>query len=367
MSRPVVAIALSAAKRAEMLADRDLARLATIAVVEIEAFEGLEAQMLSTDSNHDLEQRLLELAAPADALIVAPGSPRVDAAVFDGAPQLRFVGELEGDRFYTRIDVNEAAERGITVIDTSHGSSDPVAEWGLALAILGLRDGPRLIRALHDHELVRRGHSHPGGVTNRELSGKRVGLIGFGHIAWRLVELLRPFGVDVTACDPYVPRELGAALGVTFGPLEAVFARSDVVICLAPLTPATRGLVQEHHLRSLADGSVFVNVSRGAVVDKAALEAVARDGRVVFCLDVFDPEPIPTDDPLRDLPNVLLTPHIAGVTEESRRRFFALMVDELERHFNGLESRSQTTPRMLAGRHSPPPLTIAEDHQEATR
>jgi phosphoglycerate dehydrogenase-like enzyme len=167
-------------------------------------------------------------------------------------------------------------------------------------------------------------------------------MIGFGHIARRLTGLLRPFGADIVAFDPYVPRELGEAYGVTFGTLDAVMRR-DVVFCLLPLTPGTARLIGAGELELLRPGSVFVNVSRGAVVDSGALIARLKRGDVIAGLDVFDPEPLPVDSPIIDLPNVFLSPHIGGVTEESRRRFFELMVDEIIRHLSGLEPLTELT------------------------
>jgi phosphoglycerate dehydrogenase-like enzyme len=348
---PVVTVVLHPRVREDMLAPADLDRLGDLADVRVAEFDGPVG--LQPDAAVDAEQeaRLAELAASSDALVVAHGCPRVTEAVFAGAPSLRFVGELEGDRFFGRIDTAAAERHGVTVVDTTHGSSWPVAEWALALAILGRRDAGRVIRALYAHEHVDTGgHGAPQRLVHGELSGATIGLIGFGHIAWRLVELLRPFDVEVLAHDPYAPRELAEPCGVTFAPLDAVFGTADVVICLAPLTPGTRGLIGADQLGLLRPGAVFVNVSRGAVVQSEALLDSAREDRVVFCLDVFDPEPIPTDHPIRDLPNVLLTPHIAGTTVESRRRFFTLMVDELIRHLAGTEPRAQVTSRVLAGR-----------------
>jgi phosphoglycerate dehydrogenase-like enzyme len=352
--RPVVAIAIHPALRDEMLGGRDLERLASLATVHVEEFEAPFNIQDEPAYDEAGEARLARLAATSDALVVAHGSPRVSAAVLEAAARLRFVGELEGDRFFGRVDLAAASRRGVVVVDTTHGSSWPVAEWVIALAVLGLRDAAQFVRRLNDHELVANGATgEPGRLSNRELCERRVGLIGFGHIAWRLVELLRPLRCEVIAHDPYAPRELAEAAGVSFAGLDAVMASSDVVACLAPLTDESRGLVEERHLRLLAPGSTFINVSRAAVVDGDALERVAREQRVIFCLDVFDPEPIPVDHPLRDLPNVLLTPHLAGTTEESRQRFFALMVDELARHFLGLEPRAQVTPRVVAGRGGP--------------
>jgi phosphoglycerate dehydrogenase-like enzyme len=123
---------------------------------------------------------------------------------------------------------------------------------------------------------------------------------------------------------------------------------ADVVFSLVPLTPGTTGMIGVKELGLLRPGSVFVNVSRGAVVDSDALVARLADGDVIACLDVFDPEPIPVDSPVIDLPNVFLSPHVAGVTEESRRRFFELMVSEIIRHLAGLEPLAKLTPDIVS-------------------
>jgi phosphoglycerate dehydrogenase-like enzyme len=350
-SKPVVTIAIHPDHSDGMLAAADLAALSRFAEVRTAYLAGpvgIAGELLPDPAG---EAALVEIAAGCTALVVTHGAPRINGAVLAALPSVTFVGELEGDRFCTRIDTVAAAERGVVVVDTTHGSSLPVAEWALALAILGLRDAGRYVRALIGHQPVGNGgQGEPARLTNRELTGKRVGLIGFGHIGWRLVELLRPFDADVVAFDPYAPRELADAAGISFARLDTVMNSSDVVCCLAPLTPGTRGLVTGSLLASMRPGSVFVNVSRGAVVDRAGLHEAAAHGEVVFCLDVLEDEPIPVDHLLRDLPNVLLTPHLAGTTEESRFRFFALMVDELRRHLHGLEPHAQITADTVAGR-----------------
>lgn len=350
-SRPVVTIAIHPDHAPGMLAAADLARLSEFAEVRTAHLRGSVGIAGDFGVDAVAEAALVGIAAGSTALVVTHGSPRISAAVLDALPTVSFVGELEGDRFCARIDTAAAAERGVMVVDTTHGSSLPVAEWALALTILGLRDAGRFVRALIAHGAVGSGgHGDAGRLTNRELTGKRVGLVGFGHIGWRLVELLRPFGADVIAFDPYAPRELADAAGISFGRLDTVMSRSDVVCCLAPLTPGTQGLITGQLLASMTPGSVFVNVSRGAVVDRDGLHDIAARGEIVFCLDVLEDEPIPVDDTLRDLPNVLLTPHIAGTTEESRFRFFTLMVEELRRHLHGLEPHAQITAGTVAGR-----------------
>jgi phosphoglycerate dehydrogenase-like enzyme len=349
--RPRVGIACDPRVRDGYLTPADMTRLEAFADIAVAEFTGHWSTVEAPPADPEAERALAEFAGDLDALVVCHGAPRVSADVLAAAPRLRAVGELEGDRFGARIDVTAATERGVAVIDTTHGSSYPVAEWALALAIIGLRDGARRFRALVTKALYHKGdHARP-----RELTGRTVGLIGFGHIAWRLVELLAPFHVELFVHDPYAPRELADGLGVTYAPLDVVLTRSEVVICLAPLTPETRGMLGARELDLLRPGCVFVNVSRGAIVDTAALVARLRRDDIVACLDVHDPEPIPVDAAVRDLPNVFLSPHIAGTTVESRTRFFQLMVHELERVFAGAEPRAMLTSRIVSVRNGGEP------------
>jgi phosphoglycerate dehydrogenase-like enzyme len=327
----------------------DVARLEAVADFCYRSFSGTSSLEGPARRDPDAERDLAEFAAPLDALIVCHGAPLVSAEVMARAPNLILLGELEGDRFGYHLDLGEARARGIRVVDTTHGSSWPTAEWALALALVGLRNAGYYFRRLAAHQPAFAGGKRPRsgrGYDAAELSGRRVGMIGFGRLAWRLTDLLRPFRVDIVTFDPFASRDLAEAYGVAFGPLEAVLDR-DVVFCLVPLTPLTRGMLGAPELKRLRPGSVFVNVSRGQVVDSAALLSRLHQGDVLACLDVFDPEPIPAESPLLDLANVFLSPHIGGVTEESRRRFFSLMVDECVRVFEGLEPRHELAPDVV--------------------
>jgi phosphoglycerate dehydrogenase-like enzyme len=300
------------------------------------------------------ESSLLEELANTDALIVCHGAPRIEITHLEKAPHLVFIGELEGDRFGQRIDVEAATARGIRIVDTTQGSSYPVAEWALALMLLALRNAASLYRKLIAHEEAHQ-ELTDFGYLRGELTGKRVGLIGCGHIGRRLIEFLRPFQVDLRVCDPYLAPEMADAMGFLQTTLEFVLSRSDVIVCLAPLTPRTRGMLGAKEFALLPPGAAFVNVSRGRIVDSAALIARLREGDVTAALDVFDPEPIPIDSPIRDLPNVFLSPHIAGVTAASRPRFFTLMVDELVRFFQGHATKFDLNARTLANRRGDEP------------
>lgn len=324
----------------------DVRRLEAAAGFSYRPFHGPSSLAGPVPEDPAAERDLAEFAAPLDALIVCHGAPLVSAEVLAQAPDLALVGELEGDRFGYHVDVAAAQARGVRVVDTTHGSSWPTAEWALALALVGLRNAAAYFRRLTAHQPAFPGGARPRsgpGYDAAELSGRRVGMIGFGRLGRHLARLLAPFHADIVAFDPFAPRDLAEAYDVAFGPLEAALGQ-DVVFCLVPLTPLTRGMIGPLELDRLRPGSVFVNVSRGQVVDSDALLARLKRGDVRACLDVFDPEPVPPGSPLLDLPNVFVSPHIGGVTEESRRRFFSLMVDECLRVFRGLEPRNELLP-----------------------
>lgn len=295
----------------------------------------------------DSERLLGEFVGGLDILILCHGAPVVSSAVIEMGKNLRVIGELEGDRFGKRVDIAAARAADIMVIDTTHSSSWPVAEWALALILLGLRQQGRFRDIIAGQEM-----SHDDYRTNppaRELTGRTVGIVGFGHIAWRLREFLTPFRVKVLAYDPFAPRELASALNVDFASLDTVMG-SEIVVCLAPATPATRGMIGARELALLQTDAVFVNVARGVVVDRTALETKAALGDAWFGLDAHDPEPIAVNTPLRGMRNVFLSPHIGGLTVEAQPRFFALMVDEIERFRAGTEPRGQLTDRVIMGR-----------------
>jgi phosphoglycerate dehydrogenase-like enzyme len=187
------------------------------------------------------------------------------------------------------------------------------------------------------------------------LWGKRVGIIGGGHMGRRLMKFLRPFEVDIWVHDPYLPRELAEVLDFTQTSLDHVLSGCDVVVCVAPLTPKTRGMLGKREFDLLRPGTVFVNVSRGAIVDSAALIERLKRGDIVAGLDVFDPEPIPSDSEIIRLPNVFLSPHFGWVSGEDHPHFFRLMVDELDRFFHGHETYFDLTPRAKANREGSDP------------
>ena len=346
-SRRKVLIVCNREVRDASLLPADLDRLAAVADWEWLQLEGGVA--FGPNEDPGAIGKLMKKVGDVDGVVVSHGSPMISAEVMDGAPKLKIIGEMEGDRFAYRIDVESAWERGVRTVDTTHGSSYPVAEWALGLILISLRNAGASFRSILAGEASKPAHTEFGYVHG-ELTGKRVGLIGCGHIGRRLVKLLRPFEVEIRVYDPYLASEMPDAIGVVKTSLENVLSKSDVIVCLAPHTPATTGMIGRRELDIIPSNSVFVNVSRGAVVDSDALIERLKRGDIVAGLDVFDPEPIPADSEIIGLPNTFLSPHIAGVTLTSRHRFFTLMVDELERFFRGEEPLFELTQRSLSNR-----------------
>lgn len=346
-SRPNILIVCNREVREASLLPVDVDRQAEVAEWEWLELEGGEAFGANEDAR--AIGQLMAKVGDVDGVVVSHGSPRISAEVMDAAPRLKIIGELEGDRFAYRIDVEAAWARGIRTVDTTHGSSYPVAEWALGLILISLRNAGESFRKILAGDTAKPARDDFGFVHG-ELTGKRVGLIGCGHIGRRLVKLLAPFEVKVRVYDPYLASEMPDAIGVVKTSLENVLSKSDVIVCLAPHTPATEGMIGRRELDLIPSNSVFVNVSRGVVVDSDALIERLKRGDIVAGLDVFDPEPIPPDSEIIGLPNVFLSPHIAGVTLASRHRFFSLMVDELERFFRGEEPLFELTPRSMTNR-----------------
>lgn len=349
-AHPVVLLACNQNVRDKYLTPADIARLEGFA--SWDWFPCAGGGIYDTNPDPEARAQLRQRLANVDGLIVCHGSPTITGELMDAAPRLKIIGELEGDRFASRIDLEAAWARAIRTVDTTNGSSYPVAEWALGLILISLRNAGALFRNMlagkaRTMEELKKGRGL--------LTGKRVGLIGGGHMGRRLIKLLRPFETEIWVYDPYLPRELAEAVGFLQTSLTNVLSQCDVIVCLAPLTPKTRGMIGQRELDLIPSGSVFVNVSRGAVVDSAALIARLRCGDIIAGLDVFDPEPVPADSEILQLPNVFLSPHIGWYAGGNQTDFFKLMVDEFDRFFHGHETWFDLTPRSLANRKGTEP------------
>ncbi|MFJ8715550.1 hydroxyacid dehydrogenase [Streptomyces violaceus] len=268
--------------------------------------------------------------ARAEVLITGWGCPHLDAGVLAAVPKLDAVLHAAGS---VRSLVGEALwERGVTVSSAVTGNALPVAEYTLAMILLVGKD------AFDHREHFRRTHAYPGPAETAATGnlGRRVGVIGASRVGRRLLELLRPFDLTVLLHDPYVSPAEAAALGAESLSLEELLRRSDIVSLHAPDIPETHHMLDRDRLALVRDGGVLINTARGALVDHEALTGELVSGRLSAVLDVTDPEPLPVGSPLYRLPNVFLTPHIAGSLGNELERLGRIVVEELERLVAGV-------------------------------
>lgn len=294
---------------------------------------------------HQLPDRSPAVAAAlaeAELLITCWGAPPLTREVLDAAPRLRAVVHAAGS---VKHHITDACwERGIAVTSAAAANALPVAEYTLAAIlfagknILGSAQRYRSLRSPHDwrRELERAGNYR-----------RTVGIVGASRIGRRLIELLRPFDFEVLLYDPYVDAGAAAALGVVPVPLEELCARSHVVSVHAPQLPATRHMIGAAQLAAMADGSTLINTARGSLIDEEALLPELVSGRLHAVLDVTEPEVPPPGSPLYDLPNVLLTPHVAGSLGGEIHRMADQALDEVERYTKGLPFADPVHPAAL--------------------
>jgi len=173
-------------------------------------------------------------------------------------------------------------------------------------------------------------------IPTRSLRGKKIGIHGLGAIARHLISLLKPFGVTISCHSAGVPAELFEEQGVRrCDSLEELVSGIDVMVECEAWTPETEGSVDARILGLLPDGAVFVNVGRGALVDEDALARLATEGKINLAIDVYQEEPLPLDSPLMLVPDVLLSPHIAGPTRDSLPLCGDLALDNLKHYLSG--------------------------------
>jgi phosphoglycerate dehydrogenase-like enzyme len=235
-------------------------------------------------------------------------------------------------------------ERGLLVTNWGGSISRTVAEAALFHILACLRNASQWAHLMHQPGVA----AWKNGLTDaRSLFCRTVGIHGFGPVARELVGLLKVWSCPITAFAPDLTAELAHAYGVErAASLEALFSENEIIVELAPLIPATTGVVTEQLLRLIRPGGVFVNVGRGAVVDEAALLRVAREGRISIGLDVYTVEPLPADSGFRALPNVSLTPHTAGPTIDRYSDAGAFAVKNLRAHAEGRPLEAVVTPEI---------------------
>ena len=329
MTRPVVAVTIGQKHYPRMMSQAAWDALAAFA--EVVHHPGQEAAA---------KDDLLALLPAADGCLTSWEVARLDADVLAAAPRLRAMAHMGSSvgRF-----VSDALwERGIQVTSAGPALALDVAETTLGLMIVGMKR----IWPLGQH--VRDGGWRESAYwPSRELHGKTVGIVGASHVGRHVIELLRPFGVQVLLYDPYVTEEEAAQLGAEKVEMDELVSRADVVSLHAPGKPETHHLLSAERLALMKDDALLINTARGTLIDETALVDELAKGRFFAFLDVTDPEPPAADSPLRQLDNVVVTPHLAGCIEDCGR-MGEMAVEELRRFFAGEPPLYRVAPDMMA-------------------
>ena len=266
--------------------------------------------------------------AEVEAIFSGWGMAPLDEAFLAAAPNLKAVFYGAGS---IRYFMTEAAwERGVTVVSAYYPNDIPVVEYTIAQIVFSLKLGWRYILD------VKRLRAYPPRLAGPGCYGSTVGLISLGMIGRMVAERLKAYDLKVIAYDPFVTQEQAEPLGVELCALEEVFQRADVVSLHTPWLKETEGLIRGEHLASMKKDSTFINTARGAVVREDEMMAVLQQRLdLTAVLDVTWPEPPVEGSLLYLLPNVILTPHIAGSMGSECQRMGRLMVDEFARYLKG--------------------------------
>ncbi len=269
------------------------------------------------------EEEYAALWEGAEAVVTGWGVRAPTPAILDRARRLRIISHTAGS---VRMIPRYAIEKGVVVTSARAAIARTVAEFCLLSAMALLRQYPSLVGS----------ESAQGPAAHSEtLYDKTVGLVGYGIIGRIFRQLLRPFGCRVLIYDPFFPANQARADGVEAVPLDRLLREARIVSLHAPDIPETRGMIGAAELALLQEGALLINSARGRLVDTEALTEAARSGRLSAAIDVTEPEPLPPDHPLRSLPNVLMTPHIAGPTTDELPKLAEMAISDLERFLRG--------------------------------
>ena len=265
-----------------------------------------------------------------EILLTSWGAPRLDAELLDRMPRLRAVVHAAGS--VQQLVSDELWERGITVTSAADANAVPVAEYTFATIILAFKRAFVHMRSpstvVEWRDLV--------GSTRYGSVGRTVGIVGFSRIGRRVVRMLGQLDdIRILVADPFVSAQAVADAGAELMPLDDMLGQVDVLSLHAPALPETRHMIGAAELAALHDGATVINTARGWILDHDALLAECESGRLDAVLDVTEPDPLPTDSPLRTLPNVALTPHIAGSMGNEARRLADSALGDVEALLRG--------------------------------
>ncbi|MNB71671.1 Glyoxylate/hydroxypyruvate reductase B [compost metagenome] len=281
-------------------------------------------------------EALASVIGEFDACLTSWGSPLFTPEVLAEARKLKFIGHAAGS---VAAVVNEDAfDAGITVTSANKPLALSTAEGAFTLILAGAWELAKRSAGLKQGRW-----SNNNGESVMGVTGRVVGLVGYGEISRHVIRMLKPLNTTILLHSGYCPPEEAAAQGVQLCSLNELFRQSDIVSLHSTLTPATQGMIGREQLSLLRDHALLVNTARGPIVQEEALLAELRSGRISAALDVYDKEPLPADHELLTLPNALCLPHIAGFHGLLKRSLLDYIVDELYRYANGEELQGKVS------------------------
>ena len=272
------------------------------------------------------------VARAADAELVLTNKVVISREVMEQLPHLKYIGVLATG--YNVVDIAAASERGITVTNVPAYSTESVAQMVFAHLLTVTNRTEHYAIQNREGRWSRNPDFCYWDTDLTELAGKTFGIVGLGHIGWRVAEIARAFGMRVMALTSKAAEMLPE--GVEKVSFEDLLAASDVLSLHCPLTEQTRHIINGDSLRLMKPSAILINTGRGPLVDEKAVADALSDGRLAaFCADVLADEPPLVSNPLFQLPNAFITPHIAWATLEARTRLLQVAIDNVECFMNG--------------------------------
>lgn len=279
-----------------------------------------------------------------EVLVTSWGCPRIDEAFIERMPRLKLIAHLAGS---VKGFIDDAVwRRGIQVVNAVAANAVPVAEYTVAAILFANKQVFQLNHFYLKYQENRAPWSRE--APNVGNYNKTVGIIGASHVGQLVIEHLQRFDLRVLLYDPYTTPLEARHTGAYKVGLTELLSQSDVVSVHAPLLQDTRGMLGARELALMPNGATLINTARGAIVDQGALETELVNGRLFAILDTTEPEVLPPNNPLYRLPNVFLTPHIAGSLGNETQRLTDFIVAELERYGRGMALRHQVKREHLA-------------------
>ena len=257
---------------------------------------------------------LIEAVRAARPVAILSRMGRIDAAVFEAAPDLRVISKHGVG--VDNINIDLASAHGVPVLVATGANAVSVAEHAMALLFAVAK------KLLPLDAGLRAGRWEKPGFKGRELAGSRIGLVAFGSIARQMAVYAKAFGMEVVAFDPFCPDEVFASTGVTRAQsLDELISGCDIISLHSPLTDETRNMINAERLARMRPDAILINTGRGGLIDEEALAAALREGRITGAgLDTFAQEPPAADHPFWSEPRLVMTPHIGGVTTAANER-----------------------------------------------